>query len=126
MSRPRTSYGSLNAEALASLGSMEGLDVPIVVTHPVSGQGKPVRPSIWPGYAAALLIVAAAYLIHYLPLAPFRITGEFGVRRPISPAIIAILLGAVARNLLRLPHVILEGCKGIVRKVIPLTIVLTG
>lgn len=126
MSRPHTHYGSLDAEALASLGSMEGLDVPIVVTRAVPGKDKPVRSSIWPGYAAALLIAAVAYLVHYLPFAPFRIVGDFGVRRPVSQAIIAILLGAAARNALRLPHVILEGSKGIVRKVIPLTIVLTG
>ena len=105
---------------------MEGLDLPIVVTSAVAKKGKPARPSIWPGYAAALLIVAAAYLVHYLPFAPFRVANEFGVRRPVSPAIIAILLGAVARNALRLPHLILEGCKGIVRRVIPATIVLTG
>jgi uncharacterized integral membrane protein (TIGR00698 family) len=105
---------------------MEGLDLPIVVTSAVGKKGKPVRPSVWPGYAAALLIAAAAYLVHYLPFAPFRVAGEFGVRRPVSPAIIAILLGVVARNAFRLPHVILEGSKGIVRKVIPVTIVLTG
>jgi uncharacterized integral membrane protein (TIGR00698 family) len=116
----------LDAEALASLGCMEGLDVPVVVTRAVPGKSKPARPSIWPGYAAALLVAAAAYLVHYLPFAPFRVEGEFGVRRPVSPAIIAILLGAVARNVLRLPHVILDGCKGIVRKIIPVTIVLTG
>ena len=126
MPRAHTYYGSLDADALASLGSMEGLDVPIVVTRAVPGKSKPARPSIWPGYAAALLIATAAYLVHYLPFAPFRVAGEFGVRRPVSPAIIAILLGAVARNVLRLPHVILEGCKGIVRKIIPVTIVLTG
>jgi len=126
MPRAHTYYGSLDADALASLGSMEGLDVPIVVTRAVPGKSKPARPSIWPGYAAALLIATAAYLVHYLPFAPFRVAGEFGVRRPVSPAIIAILLGAVARNVLRLPHVILEGCRGIVRKIIPVTIVLTG
>jgi uncharacterized integral membrane protein (TIGR00698 family) len=126
MSRPHNYYGPLDAEALASLGSMEGLDLPIVVTSAVGKKGKPVRPSVWPGYAAALLIAAAAYLVHYLPFAPFRVAGEFGVRRPVSPAIIAILLGVVARNAFRLPHVILEGSKGIVRKVIPVTIVLTG
>ncbi|HEV8043179.1 MAG TPA: putative sulfate exporter family transporter [Bryobacteraceae bacterium] len=125
-SRAHTYYGSLDAEALASLDSMEGLDVPIVVTRPAPGKAKPVHPSVWPGYVAALLIAAAAYLVHYLPFAPFRVAAEFGVRRPVSPAIIAILLGVVARNALRLPHVILEGSKGIVRKVIPVTIVLTG
>ena len=121
-----TYYGSLDAEALASLGSMEGLDVPIVVTRAGPAKTKPARPSIWPGYAAALLVAAAAYLVHYLPFAPFRIANEFGVRRPVSAAIIAILLGALARNVLRLPHAILEGCKGIVKKIIPVTIVLTG
>jgi uncharacterized integral membrane protein (TIGR00698 family) len=126
MPRSHTHYGPLDAEALASLGSMEGLDVPIVVTRAVPGKSKPARPSVWPGYVAAILIAGAAYLVHYLPFAPFRIAGELGVRRPVSPAIIAILLGAAARNVLRLPHAILEGCKGIVRKVIPITIVLTG
>jgi uncharacterized integral membrane protein (TIGR00698 family) len=126
MSRSHTYYGPLDAEALASLGSMEGLDLPIVVTGAAPRKAKPARPSLWPGYAAALLIVAAAYLVHYLPFAPFRVAGEFGVRHPVSPAIIAILLGALARNALRLPHAILEGSKGIVRRVIPATIVLTG
>ena len=98
MPRPHTYYGSLDAEALASLGSMEGLDVPIVVTRSAPEKRKPARPPIWPGYVAALLITAAAYLVHYLPFAPFRVLGEFGVRRPVSQAIIAILLGALARN----------------------------
>lgn len=126
MARPHTYYGSLDADALASLGSMEGLDVPIVVTRSAPEKKKPARPPIWPGYVAAFLITVAAYLVHYLPFAPFRVVGEFGVRRPVSQAIIAILLGALARNLFRLPNVVLDGSKGIVRKVIPLTIVLTG
>jgi uncharacterized integral membrane protein (TIGR00698 family) len=54
------------------------------------------------------------------------VASEFGVRRPVSAAIIAILFGAVARNAFRLPHTILEGCKGIVKRIIPVTIVLTG
>ena len=126
MPRPHSYYGSLDAEALASLGSMEGLDVPIVVTRAAPGKSKPERSPIWPGYAVALLVTAIAYLIHYLPFAPFRLAGEFGVRRPVSPAIIAILLGVACRNVLMLPPVILEGSKGIVRKVIPVTIILTG
>lgn len=121
-----TYYGTLDDEALASLGSMEGLEVPIVVTRTGPAKSKPARPSLWPGYAAAILVAAAAYAVHYLPFAPFRVASEFGVRRPVSAAIIAILLGAVARNVFRLPHTILEGCKGIVKKIIPVTIVLTG
>ncbi len=118
-------YASLDAKALASLGSMEGLDMPIVETRPVSADRLP-KPSLWPGYLTALLVAGGSYLIHYLPFAPFRVAGEFGVRRPVSAAIIAILLGAATRNLIRLPQSILEGCKGIVKKVIPITIVLTG
>jgi uncharacterized integral membrane protein (TIGR00698 family) len=49
-----------------------------------------------------------------------------GVRRPISTAIIAILAGVLIRNLLPVPGSIVEGCKVIVRKAVPLTIVLTG
>jgi len=64
-------YGSLDADALASLGSMESLDVSIVVPRAAPGKSKPARPSIWPGYAAALLVAAAAYLVHYLPFAHF-------------------------------------------------------
>ncbi|HLK17945.1 MAG TPA: putative sulfate exporter family transporter [Bryobacteraceae bacterium] len=126
MPRTHSYYGSLDAQALASLGSMEGLDVPIVVTRAAPGKSKPERASVWPGYAAALAVVAAAYLIHYLPFAPFRLVGDFGVRRPVSPAIIAILLGVACRNIFTLPSAVLEGSKGIVRKVIPITIVLTG
>ena len=78
-----TYYDSLDAEALASLGSMEGLDVPIVRTRAAPEKSEPTRPSIWPGYAAALLVAAAAYAVHYLPFAPFRVASEFGVRRPV-------------------------------------------
>lgn len=126
MPQAHTHYGSLDAQALASLGSMEGLDVPIVVTRAAPGKSKPERAPLWPGYAVALTVVAVAYLIHYLPFAPFRLVGDFGVRRPVSPAIIAILLGVACRNILTLPTLVLEGSKGIVRKVIPATIVLTG
>jgi uncharacterized integral membrane protein (TIGR00698 family) len=54
------------------------------------------------------------------------LTGDFGVRRPVSAAIIAILLGAAVRNLFTLPRIVLEGCKGVVKRIIPVTIVLTG
>jgi len=124
--RTQSFYGSLDADALASLASMEGLDVPVVVT--VSEPHKAARPrrSIWLGYSAAGFLAMLAYLIHYLPFAPFRVGGEFGVRRPISPAIIAIFLGVVIRNGFQLPRIVLDGARGIVKKVIPIAIVLTG
>jgi uncharacterized integral membrane protein (TIGR00698 family) len=106
-------FQSLNAEALASLASMEGLDAPapgaaVFVTRP------PAKASPqWYGYAASAAVAAIAYLAHtyYAPL---------------SAAIVAILLGALIRNLSLVPPQILEGCKNLVKRTIPATIVLTG
>jgi uncharacterized integral membrane protein (TIGR00698 family) len=78
--------------------------------------------SVWPGWLLAAAVAALAYVIHYLPFAPFRVDQ----RRPISAAILAILVGAVAANLRPLSVRFLHGTKDAVRRSIPLTIVLTG
>ena len=104
-------YSRLSQEALDSLASMEGLDEsgPIrAVEIP-----KPKTASPWLGYLAAASVAAIAYGIH------------LGYR-PASAAIAAILVGALVRNLIPFPPAMLEGCKGLVRRVIPITIVLTG
>ncbi len=123
----------LSPEALRSLGSMEGAyALPIV-----EKQKKSSRPTVvveklnpWPGWAAAAAVTAIAYAIHYLPFAPFRVEGASGVRRPVSAAILAIFAGALAAGFLPLSkkasRQILEGAKRVVRRTIPLTIVLTG
>jgi len=119
----RESYlGSLSEEALLSLGSMEGLGPPPV------GRARPAvkKASVWPGYAAAAAVAAVAYLLHYLPFPPFRVVSEAGIRRPLSTAILAILAGVAAGNLFRFRGSLVEGCKSLVRKLIPATIVLTG
>lgn len=118
-------YG-LSPEALLSLGSMEGVyDAPVVVeTQPPAKRAA--APSVWRGYLVASMVAAAAYGIHYLPFAPFRVTGEFGERRPVSASILAILVGAVLANLIKLPAPITKSCSGIVRKLLPSTIILTG
>ena len=46
--------------------------------------------------------------------------------RPMSAAIIAILLGVSIRNLSKLPLAWIEASKGMVKRIIPATIVLTG
>ncbi|MEO8026262.1 MAG: putative sulfate exporter family transporter [Bryobacteraceae bacterium] len=77
-------------------------------------------------YFAAVAVAAAAFALHYLPFPPFQVTGDFGVRHPVSAAILAIVLGTLARNFLNLPAEALIGSKTIVKRVIPWTIVLTG
>ncbi|MGH9657767.1 MAG: YeiH family protein [Bryobacteraceae bacterium] len=121
----QSSYGSLSEDALLSLGSMEGLYQLPVVEAKVE-ERAPVRASPWPGYILAAAVTAAATAVHYLPLAPSQIATDAGVRRPISAAILAILGGVLVRNFFPLPAMALEGCKGVVKRIIPLTIVLTG
>ncbi|MBI3696630.1 MAG: putative sulfate exporter family transporter [Acidobacteria bacterium] len=120
---PETYLSSLDEEALLSLGSMEGWPRVVEVRAPAK---KKAKPSVWPGYLLAGVVAAVAYGVHYLPFPPFRIVSEFGVRRPLSAAILAILAGVLVRNLFRVPDSMAEGCKSLTRKSIPLVIVLTG
>ncbi len=120
----QSNYG-IPAEALLSLDSMEG-----VYARPVaeikSPQSRPPKASPLPGYILALAVTALAYLIHYLPFPPFRVTGASGIRYPLSAAIIAILAGMAVRNLVRLPRYVIESARGMPGRVIPTSIVLTG
>ncbi|MCP4247031.1 MAG: putative sulfate exporter family transporter [bacterium] len=123
---PPSSLDALSAEAFASLGSMEGVYEPIVeVTTAAPEQAGPLR-GVRPGYVAAAVVAALAYGLHYLPMPPFRVVSESVARHPISAAIIAILLGLGVRNLLPVPASVADGCKGLVKRVIPYAIVLTG
>ncbi len=163
-----SSYSGISAEALLSLGCMEGVYEPIVAPVLPSGSDAPrvlhsdaihgsaypsfdsmegipgvmepvveraaaaeeaarAKAAFRPGYAAAAMVAGLAYLVHYLPLAPFTVTGGAGaVRHPVSAAIIAIVLGLGLRNMVRLPDSIRAGCKRVVRKMIPIAIVCTG
>lgn len=121
-------WDSLSAQAYASLGSMEGLHAPAVpepAPHVAPGMPEAAERR-WPGFLAAALVACVAYLIHYLPFAPFRVADAGGVRYPIGAAILAIVVGVVARNTLPLPDAIRAGCKRIVKRIIPIAIVLTG
>src|SRR6266700_5660764 len=118
------SYG-ITLEAQKSLDSMEGVySHPVVEIKPMASR-RP-KAAAWPGYLLAAGITAAGYAIHYLPAAPFRVVSGNGVRYPVSASILAILLGIALRNLFRLPPSILESAKGMPRRVIPPSIVLTG
>lgn len=107
---------------------MEGAFVLPLVERKTAKPAAPAarRRNPWPGWAAAAAVTAIAYAIHYLPFAPFRVEAASGLRRPVSAAILAIFVGAIAASLLKIEERVREGVKDVVRKTIPLTIVLTG
>lgn len=111
---------SLSAEAALSLGSMEGVyEAPRRAVTDQAGHRA--------GYLLAAAVAAAAYGLHYLPVAPFTLeTTSGGIRRPLGAAIIAILLGILIANLVRLPRPVVAGAKGVVKSVIPFAIVCVG
>ncbi len=114
----------LSSDAFLSLGSMEGMFDAVV--RPKTVVVTPHWTRLAPGYALSVGIAALAYLLHELPVAPFSVVGQSGVRHPISPPIIAILIGLAVRNLLTLPESVKAGCKSAIKNYIPIAIVLTG
>ncbi|MBM3728175.1 MAG: putative sulfate exporter family transporter [Acidobacteria bacterium] len=126
--RPPTSYFTgLSDEALASLGSMEGLhETPVVRIRPATSEPTPKRPSPMPGYIAVGAVAALGFILHVLPFAPFTVAGDGDGRHPISAATLAILSGVLVRNLVPVSDRFVEGCRRTVRRLVPLTIVLSG
>jgi uncharacterized integral membrane protein (TIGR00698 family) len=122
---PASNFG-IPLEALLSLDSMEGVYARPVAEIKSRPQLRPPKTSPFPGYALALAVTALAYLIHYLPFPPFRVTGASGVRYPMSAAIFAMLAGIAVRNLVRLPAYVIQSARGMPGRVIPASIVLTG
>jgi len=111
---PQSVFGGLSPDAFLSLGAMEGLFPALVETAPPIGPHERPADRLWPGYTLAIVAAAIAFAVHM-----------FAIER-ISTLIIAILVGAAIRNVVPLPKSIAPGCKKIVKKVIPLAIVLTG
>ena len=100
----------MSPEVFASLDSMEGIE--LYQPGPVK---RPTRQPVWEGAALSIAIAVGAVswgLHRLMPLA--------------SPAILAIVLGAAIRNTIALPSEIADDCKGLVKRVIPLMIILTG
>ncbi len=117
---------TMSAESFSSLGSMEGVYDPVVAVKAPPDAAAVRRALLKPGYAVAGIVAALAYLIHFVPAAPFSVPGPAGMKHPISATIIAILVGLLVRNVFSLPASIFAGCKHIVKKIIPVAIVLTG
>ena len=102
---------------------MEGIhQLPKPAAPKPAAKAQPKAGGSWQGYALTALVAAIAYGIHYLPFPPFQV----GNRYPVSAAIIAIVGGVLVRNVLPLPGAAVDAAKGLARKLIPMTIVLTG
>jgi uncharacterized integral membrane protein (TIGR00698 family) len=125
-----SSFFEISDEALLSLGSMEGVYEAPVVSQPATGARQVAKAapaeSLVPAWITVGGIAALSFALHYLPFAPFQIASDHAARRPISASIIAILLGVLLRNLYTLPASVANGCKSIVKRVLPASIVLTG
>jgi uncharacterized integral membrane protein (TIGR00698 family) len=119
-----SAYGYISDEALLSLDSMEGIHQLPKSAGPKPSPTGPARP--WWAYVPALLVTALAYALHYLPVPPFRVVAGSGARYPVSAAIIAIVAGVLVRNVFPLPAPVIDSAKGLARRIIPVTIVLTG
>ncbi len=122
--RPPAGTAALSDEAMRSLDSMEGLYEPPIVEMASLREHAPI--TSFAGYWSIALIAALSYTLHYLPFAPFRIAGEHGFRRPVSASILAIAIGVCARGFGWVPVSALEQCKHVVKRLMPLLIVLTG
>lgn len=92
---------------------MEGLDAPAPGAAVYVTRSPAKAAPEWSGYAASASVAGAAYLAHTY-------------YAPVSSAILAILLGTLIRNLSLVPAHVLGGCKSLVKRTIPATIVLTG
>ncbi|HEV2690971.1 MAG TPA: putative sulfate exporter family transporter, partial [Bryobacteraceae bacterium] len=104
-------HSRMSAEVYASLDSMEGIELP----QPVAPRALIRKTPAWRshGLLAAAAVAALAWGLHYLVPA-------------LSSAILAIVLGGIVRNTMPLPAALVDDCKGLVKRVIPLTIILTG
>jgi uncharacterized integral membrane protein (TIGR00698 family) len=107
---------------------MEGLqELPRVAAAQPKPRPRPVSHAVsWQGLLLPAVVAGLAYALHYLPFPPFRVMSAAGPRYPVGAAIIAMLGGLLVRNLAALPVTLVESAKGLARRVIPITIVLTG
>jgi len=106
-----THHSRMSAEVYASLDYMEGIELP----QPTKPRPYIRATPLWRshGLLAAIIVATIAFSLHFLVPA-------------LSSAILAIVLGGIIRNTVPLPAALVDDCKGLVKRVIPLTIILTG
>ncbi|HYE03252.1 MAG TPA: putative sulfate exporter family transporter [Phycisphaerales bacterium] len=74
-----------------------------------------------------MLLATVAYASQYVPAAPFQVVVSGGrVTRPLSPALLAILLGLLVRNLVPATDRLGPGARVVARTALPWSVVLAG
>jgi uncharacterized integral membrane protein (TIGR00698 family) len=87
-----------------------------------------MKKEVLPGLGLAAVIAVAAYMLNMLPFAPFTMPGKDPLhpQHPLESVLLAILLGLLVNNLIRLPKSIAPGAKYCLKSVLALGIVLMG
>ncbi len=87
-----------------------------------------MQKKLLPGLALATLVAIAAYLINQLPFAPFTMPGKDPKhpQHPIESVLIAIVIGLLVNNLIKLPKSVEPGAKYCLKGVLALGIVFMG
>jgi uncharacterized integral membrane protein (TIGR00698 family) len=87
-----------------------------------------MKKEVLPGLGLAAVIGIAAYGLNQLPFAPFTMPGKDPLhpQHPIESVLIAILLGLLINNLVKLPRSIAPGAKYCLKSVLALGIIFMG
>ncbi len=79
--------------------------------------------SPWPGFAMCVLLAGLAGYVHSLPIAPFTLANG---QQPVSAVLLALLAGMILRNLIPATARLKRGADSMVKKWLPVGIVLLG
>lgn len=87
-----------------------------------------MKKDILPGLTLAAVIGVAAYALNQLPFAPFTMPGKDPLhpQHPIESVLLAIVLGLLLNNLVKLPKSIAPGAKYCLKSVLALGIIFMG
>lgn len=87
-----------------------------------------MKKEVWPGLGLAALLAVAAYGLNQLPFAPFTMPGKDPQhpQHPIESVLLAVLLGLLVNNLVKLPKSLAPGAKYCLKSILALGIVFMG
>ena len=87
-----------------------------------------MKKDVLPGLGLATVVGIVAYLMNQLPFAPFTMPGKdlAHPQHPIESVLLAILIGLLVNNLIKLPKSIAPGAKYCLKSVLSLGIIFMG